>query len=199
MSGRPTFEVQTKGGWSIIRNGPAGVAIGNARTGWEVVARSRDTYGYIVGYVRGTKDYAGCAWLSRANLERVGPDRPSRCEWLRFSRRFASRMNCPNCGSGSKVHLIKEAVQYANYSKRFGLRDELRRVPAGRCVEWRWVSANGGAVMVKDRRFRNSEGSWVFVSRKSLPEDLPKGRNGSCQHGYHRTIPNSFPDRKAPG
>ena len=154
-----------------------------------MVGGGRATWGYVLGYVRGTEDFAGCAWIVKSNVKRVGPDRPSGCNWLKFSRAFASRLNCPDCAGGTKVNLIRSTGQYANYSKRFGLRDRLRTVPAGRCVEWRWVSKSGGAVMVKDRRHKNPDGSWVFVRRSALPDDLPGGLRGSCPNGWYRKTP----------
>lgn len=190
LDGEPTFKVRTGGRWSIIRNGPAGLAIGNARTGWEVVGRSRSSFGYVLGYVRGTDegpdDFAGCAWIAKANLVKVGRDRDAACDWLNYSRNFMSRINCRDCAGGTKVKLIRSAGQFANYSKRFGLKDRLRTVPAGRCVEWRWISKAGGAVMVKDRRFPNQFGSWVFIRRSALPEELPSGKAVACPTGNLR-------------
>lgn len=178
--GKPTFRVRTGGNWSIIRNGPAGLAIGNARTGWGVVGTGRSTFGYVLGYVRDTKDFSGCAWIAKSNLIRVGNDRAAACDWLNYSRQFMSRINCRDCSGGTKVYLLRSTGEYANYSGRFGLRDRLRGANAGQCVEWRWVSKSGGAVMVKDRRFSHQNGSWVFVRRSALPKNLPTGKAVAC-------------------
>jgi hypothetical protein len=176
----PTFEVSTGRGWSIIRNGPGGLAIGNARNGWTMVGRDKGTYGYVVGFLTGPGNFSQCAWIDRNNLRRVGAVRDSGCEWLRYSRKFISQINCQGCAGGTPVRLIRATGEYANYSARSGFRDGLRGAPKGRCVEWRWVSKRGSAVMVLDRTYNNGDAHWIFVRRSALPTRLPRGSQGIC-------------------
>lgn len=176
----PTYSVKVKGDWTIIRNGPAGIAIGNARTGWGLVGKGKSVWGYTLGRVTGDNGLAVCAWIDSRNLRRVGRLRESGCEWLMFARHYFGVLNCRSCSGGTKVVTVRAGTAYANYSQRLGFRDPLRKVDKGACVEWRWISKDRQAVMVKDRRFKNNQGSWVFLPRYSLPAKLQSAAARSC-------------------
>jgi len=177
--------VVRSGGWTILRNQPFGIAIGNAHAGWGIDASypPKNPH-YIAGYVRG--DFKGCAWTSVANVVRARGPVKKICSWYDPSiKSFASKLNCW-CSGGTAVLLTSPAREYANFRNRVGGYNYLRTVPAQRCVEWRWVSLDKTMVMVKDRAFANDRGSWVFIPRTSLPVKLPRGYPYSCTAGHRR-------------
>lgn len=174
--------------WTILRNQPVGLAIGNGRSGWPVDGPERVEYGYVNGFVGGS--FGRCAWTSRRNVRAGSGSRSPDCGGRTIApESFIARINCIRCSSGTAVRLVADAVEYANWSPDDGSRDPLRRVPAGRCVEWRWVGKGGRMAMVKDRTYPNNRGSWVFVPRSSLPHDLPTGYGSRCRSRVQFTSP----------
>ena len=167
--------------WSILRNQPYGLAIGNAKRGWELDPSNRSPVGYTAGWVYG--NFQGCAWTSTRNIG--GNVIPVRGDCESFNpplSSFTSRVNCILCHGGTAVRLITPAVEYANYRPGRGLLDFVHRAAAGQCVEWRYISKDGSVVMAKDRRFENNEASWVFLPRTALPaiHDLPRNHQSRC-------------------
>jgi len=174
----PTYVVRSK--WTILRNQPVGLAIGNARKGWGMEVGSPANFGYLSGFVRG--NFRACAWTTSHNVVRSTGAENSIC--ANFNpplKSFISKLNCITCHGGTAVALTSAAEEFANFSPGGGPTDALRKVPAGHCVEWRWVSVDQRMVMVKDRSFANNLGSWIFVPRSSLPAKLPSGFGSSCR------------------
>ena len=173
----PTFVVRSF--WTILRNQPVGLAIGNARQGTGVDSTGRANFGYVSGWVRGS--FNGCAWTAGRNLTRSTGPTDGTCE--RFNPSFSSfisRINCSGCKGGTAVRLAAPTHEFANYSPERGARDRIRTIGMGHCVEWRWITADSEMVMVKDRSYPNNRASWVFVSRSALPQRLPEGKQVSC-------------------
>jgi len=173
--------VLSPNGWTILRNQPVGLAIGNGRRGWDFDPATRSPLGYTAGWVHG--GWQGCAWTATRNTS--GSLIPVRGDCANFNpplNSFISRINCIVCHGGTAVRLTRPAVEYANYKPNRGLTGPVHTADAGQCVEWRYISADRKVVMVKDRRFPNNEASWVFVGRKSLPTDanLPKNHQSRC-------------------
>lgn len=167
--------------WSILRNQPIGLAIGNGHRGWEVEPSDASRAGYTAGWVHGS--YDGCAWTATRNIG--GNLLEVRGDCAAFDppiSSFTSRINCIICHGGTRVRLIAPAVEFANYRPGRGLLDPVHNAAAGQCVEWRYLSKDGSVAMVKDRRWPNNEASWVFVPRSSLPAKLPRNRQISCWH-----------------
>jgi len=180
----PTYVVRSK--WTILRNQPVGLAIGNGRQGWGMDVGSPANFGYLSGFVRG--NFRACAWTSGRNVVRsTGAENPVCAHFNPPLKSFISKLNCLTCSGGTAVSLRSAAVEYANFSPGRGPTDALRRVPAGQCVEWRWVSVDRSMVMVKDRAFANNRGSWIFVPRASLPAKLPSGYGASCHSRLRRS------------
>ena len=174
----PTFVVRSE--WTILRNQPVGLAIGNARKAWGMEVGDPPKYGYVAGFVRG--NFRGCAWTTTRNIVSGGGPAGSTCRGFDPPlKSFISRLNCMLCHGGTAVRLIHPADEFANFSPARGPTDHLRSVPAGHCVEWRWVSSDAEMVMVKDRAFPNNQGSWSFVPRSTLPIRLPSGYGSSCR------------------
>ena len=176
-----TVAVLDPKGWTILRNQPFGLAIGNGRRGWDFDPATRSPLGYTSGWVHG--GWQGCAWTSTRNLG--GNLIPVRGDCANFNpplKSFISRINCILCHGGTAVRLTRPAVEYANYKPARGLTSPVHTADAGQCVEWRYISKDQKVAMVKDRRFPNDEASWVFVSRESLPPDanLPKNHQSRC-------------------
>lgn len=167
--------------WSILRNQPYGLAIGNAKRGWEIDPSTRSPLGYTSGWVYGT--FQGCAWTATRNIG--GNIIPVRGDCASFNpplASFTSRVNCILCHGGTAVRLVESTLEYANYRADRGLLDPVHRAKAGQCVEWRYLSKDGSVAMVKDRRFENNEASWVFIPRTALPTlyKLPKNHQSRC-------------------
>ena len=174
----PTYVVRSN--WTILRNQPVGLAIGNARKGWGMDVGSPANFGYLSGFVRG--NFRACAWTSGRNVIRsTGADDSSCAKFDPPLKTFISKLNCLTCHGGTAVALVSATNEFANFSPGGGPTDRLRSVPAGHCVEWRWISVDRTMVMVKDRSFANNQGSWIFVPRSSLPTKLPWGYGASCQ------------------
>jgi hypothetical protein len=53
--------------------------------------------------------------------------------------------------------------------------DNQGQLPAGTCVEWRYVTLNGQWVLGKWRGADDNHGSWAFMERTSFPATLPTG------------------------
>lgn len=173
----PTYEVRPM--WTILRNQPVGLAIGNARQGTGMDSSGRANFGYVSGWVRGS--FNGCAWTAGRNLIRSDgpPDRT--CDGFNPPlKTFISRINCSGCKGGTAVRLESSTHEFANYSPERGARDRIRTVGRGHCVEWRWITLDSRMVMVKDRAYPNNRASWVFVPREALPQRLPEERQVSC-------------------
>ena len=167
--------------WSILRNQPYGLAIGNAKRGWEMDPSTRSPLGYTAGWVYG--NFQGCAWTATRNIG--GNIIPVRGDCAAFNppiASFTSRLNCIICHGGTAVRLVASTLEYANYQPGRGLLDPVHRASKGQCVEWRYMSRDSSVAMVKDRRFENNEASWVFVPRASLPPiyNLPRNHQSRC-------------------
>ena len=180
----PTYVVRSN--WTILRNQPVGLAIGNARKGWGIEVGSPANFGYLSGFVRG--NFRACAWTTGRNVVRSsGAENPICANFKPPLKSFISRLNCITCHGGTAVALSSAAEEFANFSAGGGPTDALRKVPAGHCVEWRWISLDRRMVMVKDRAFANNRGSWIFVPRSSLPAKLPSGYGSSCHSHQWRS------------
>lgn len=165
--------------WTILRNQPIGLAIGNGKHGWEFEPSVVSGLGYTAGFVRGS--YQGCAWTATRNLTgSLAPINSTCAKFNPYYKRFASRINCIMCSGGTPVRITTSTTEYANYRPGKWPLDPVRTVAAGTCVEWRWVSSDREMVMVKDRAWPNNEASWIFISRAALPERLPHGYKGRC-------------------
>ncbi|MEI7888992.1 MAG: hypothetical protein WCI34_01665 [Actinomycetes bacterium] len=165
--------------WTILRNQPIGLAIGNGKHGWEFEPSVVSGLGYTAGFVRGS--YQGCAWTATRNL--VGSLAPINSACAKFKpsyKTFTSLINCLMCSGGTAVRLTSATIEYANYRPGKWPLDPIRHVAAGTCVEWRWVSSDRQMVMVKDRAWSNNEASWIFISRSALPDRLSHGYQSSC-------------------
>ena len=165
--------------WTILRNQPVGLAIGNARYGTEFEPSRVSRVGYTVGWVHGS--FNGCAWTATRNLK--GDLAPVRDDCAHFDppiHSFIGLINCIMCSGGTAVHISAATTEYANYRPGKWPLDPVHHARAGHCVEWRWVSKDKQMVMVKDRAWSNNLASWVFVSRSALPEPLPRGHQTSC-------------------
>ncbi len=174
--------------WSILRNQPYGLAIGNAKRGWEVDPSTRSPLGYTAGWVYG--NFQGCAWTATRNIG--GNIIPVRGDCASFNppiASFTSRLNCILCHGGTAVRLVASTLEYANYQPGRGLLDPVHRATRGQCVEWRYMSRDSSVVMVKDRRFENNEASWVFIPRSSLPPiyNLPRNHQSRCWRSSRRS------------
>ena len=177
---KPTYVI-TADGWTILRNRPGGLAIGNALAGWPVTGLAAHAYGYAPVYVGG--DFNGCAWTARSNLKLAGGRGSRRCANFNPSmKKMYSAVNCLRCSGGTAIRVVGPTPEFANYSPDRGPRNQLRSAVGGHCVEWRWVTANKKFVMVKDRSFSNNQGSWVFIPRSSLPARLIPRAAMSCSH-----------------
>jgi hypothetical protein len=174
------FDART---WTILRNQPFGLAIGNGRVGWEFDPATISRLGYTSGWVHGT--WEGCAWTATRNVG--GNVIPVRGDCANFNpplKSFTSRINCILCHGGTAVRLTEPATEFANYNPTTGPRDPVHKAEVGQCVEWRYITKDGKFAMVKDRRFANNRASWVFIPRNTLPADsqLPKNSQNSCWH-----------------
>jgi len=167
--------------WSILRNQPYGLAIGNAKRGWEVDPSAFSRLGYTAGWVHGS--FEGCAWTATRNLG--GNLIPVRGDCAGFNpplKSFTSRINCILCHGGTAVRIVKATVEFANFRPIGGLLNPVHTAASGQCVEWRYLSKDGKVAMVKDRRYPNNEASWVFIPREALPKlsDLPRNHQSRC-------------------
>lgn len=165
--------------WTILRNQPVGLAIGNGKHGWEFEPSVVSGLGYTAGFVRGS--YQGCAWTATRNLS--GSLAPINSACAKFNpsyKSFTSLINCIMCNAGTAVRVTASTTEYANYRPGKWPLDPVHRIAARRCVEWRWVSSDRQMVMVKDRAWSNNQASWVFISRSALPDRLPRGYKSRC-------------------
>jgi len=165
--------------WTILRNAPVGLAIGNGKNGWEIEPSVVSGLGYTAGFVRGS--YQGCAWTATRNLTGSLAPINSACAKFKPSyKSFASLINCIMCSGGTAVRVTTSTTEYANYRPGKWPLDPVHKIAARACVEWRWVSSDRQMVMVKDRAWSNNKASWVFISRSALPERLPRGYQSRC-------------------
>ena len=175
----PAVAFAANADWTILRNQPIGLAIGNAHIGWAFDPSEVSGYGYTAGLVHG--DFEGCAWTATGNLG--GSLLPINSGCAGFDppvKSFTSSINCVLCSGGTGVRLIRNATEFANYRAGRGPINPVHRMPAGHCVEWRYTTLDGSRVMVKDRSWANNLASWVFVERSALPPQLPHNGGNLC-------------------
>lgn len=179
------------GCWTMARNAPAGYTIGNGYggcgPGWtfDVVQRNQARTWYQ-GWMYGDV-YQGCAWILANNINPAGGTPQVNCPqgWQLFPSQFGVGFNCTGCSAGKRVYLQAAATVYGNARPWINPAQPstyFRTLPAGKCVEWRYVALGGGWVMMKDRTIPDVHGSWGFVPRSSLPAVLPTGQE-TCPAG----------------
>ncbi len=209
--------------WATVRDTPGTYVIGNAESGWLLNTRTRSnsatSRGYHVTSYYGnfqqtavspdgmpfTDPEGQCGWLLGQRVNKptlTGLDEPSCPKDDRPSiTRYSVSTNCPQgstCVHGTNVYLTKSAAECANLKFNdsgdpTGCTDTLNTIPAGTCVEWRYITkpalnGSGQWVMIKDRARYDWNGSWLFIPRSSLGETLPNydapGR-GTCNVTAH--------------
>ncbi len=188
--------------WATIRDRPGTYVVGNAEDGWllntkyesnDATSRGHRALSYLGNFQQTATSpdalpFAApeeqCGWILgervgtptlRALSEPKCPDEAG----LEITK-YSTSTNCPEaqkCVHGTEVFLTRPTVECANV--RFsrlgepqGCADALNTIPAGACVEWRYVTrparnGSGQWVMIKDRARYDWNGSWVFVPRSS--------------------------------
>lgn len=182
------FEISVGGGgWTYARNTVAGYVLGGAHSEWTFDAvGSESANDWFVGYLYGST-YQGCGWILAQDLKSKSGTPKVYCSsgWQLSESGFSNgQFNCSNgCGAGLKVDTTAAAQAYANV-RPWEVPNEPTgatwSVEKGACVEWRYVTKAGSYVMVKNPAKADSEDSWAFIPRSSLPSSLPTGGAGQC-------------------
>ena len=173
--------------YTLVRSDPHAYVVGTAYRGDTIDVQQVQSGGYRWGHVNGNLDV--CAWTSDSALSQ-GPAAPDVCrhEAPRAVERFTNGQVSPAGTDGTPARFTPTAPGCNTYPNRavpgFGNvkpwlvpaqpTNQLANVSltAQDQVLWRYVSADGGWVMVRVPKFGATDGtgtqSWMFVQRACL-------------------------------
>ncbi|MFZ2114239.1 MAG: hypothetical protein WAU77_11005 [Solirubrobacteraceae bacterium] len=196
------YECSTTLAYSDVQNAADSYSIGNCKAPWriEVVSYSNavgvESYG---GFVTGA--FSGCGWIeTQYEPKKINNNSNSACgegtsgDFVVPTTSFMERPNSAK-GDGWPVVNTRACPEYANYrpwSSNNVEQELLRTAPAYAAeapgsrtpaLKWRYITKYGSTdgsgqyVMVRDGRYNDGEGNWVFVPRSCLPSTLPENES----------------------
>jgi hypothetical protein len=178
------YTISVANGWSSMRNAPNSWFIGTAGNGMTLNAFNPPAGStYRMGYLT---ERNMCGWISENNLTNNNTTGSSACDanWSLNVADFSTVINCDTCNGGWTTHLTGNTCYLRNiYPWYPGPYDTPPTMPvdftvcnpAGKTVQWRYISKNGLWVAISDSDYQQA---WFFVPRVALPSNI-------CAAGTH--------------
>lgn len=175
--------------WSTVQAAPSGYAIGSCTQGTHirrsVKSAPYNNHYWDGGYIFG--NFGGCAFVQNDFSNWAGSSSEDLCPGMGAVLDPSAYMQANNnatgpdggcswkdgrCTTGTRTTIVAQCAEYGNFRPWLSGQaptDPTHVAYPGQVVRWRYITRFGAAadnvpfVMVKDERFADGEGAWVFV------------------------------------